>query len=158
MQYRFEFLNETKLVGMHKSTSHANDQTFELWSGFMPHKKEIINTLSTELFSLQIYPEGFYEEYNPETEFEKWAAVPVSEHSFLPDTMEPFTIPSGLYVVFDFKGGAEDAGVFFTYIFTRWLPASGYQLDNRPHFEILGDKYKNNDPESEEEIWIPVRK
>jgi AraC family transcriptional regulator len=48
--------------------------------------------------------------------------------------------------------------VFFTYIFTRWLPASGYQLDNRPHFEILGDKYKNNDPESEEEIWIPVRK
>lgn len=45
----------------------------------------------------------------------------------------------------------------FQYIFGTWLPASGYYLDNRPHFEILGHKYKNNDPDSEEEIWIPVK-
>jgi len=30
-------------------------------------------------------------------------------------------------------------------------------LDDRPHFEVLGDKYKNADPDSEEEIWIPIR-
>jgi AraC family transcriptional regulator len=35
------------------------------------------------------------------------------------------------------------------------LPGSEYFLDNRPHFEVLGDKYKNNDPTSEEEIWKP---
>jgi predicted transcriptional regulator YdeE len=29
--------------------------------------------------------------------------------------------------------------------------------DDRPHFEVLGKNYKNNDPVSEEEIWIPVR-
>jgi hypothetical protein len=23
---------------------------------------------------------------------------------------------------------------------------------------LLGEKYKNNDPDSEEEIWIPIRK
>jgi AraC family transcriptional regulator len=38
------------------------------------------------------------------------------------------------------------------------LPASGYELDDRPHFEILGERYKNNDPDSEEELWFPVRK
>ena len=32
-----------------------------------------------------------------------------------------------------------------------------YILDNRPHFEVLGGKYKNNDSNSEEEIWIPVK-
>lgn len=32
-----------------------------------------------------------------------------------------------------------------------------YEIDFRPHFEILGEKYKNNDPGSEEEVWIPVR-
>jgi AraC family transcriptional regulator len=38
------------------------------------------------------------------------------------------------------------------------LPLSKeYELDDRPHFEILGDKYKNNDPNSEEEIWIPIK-
>jgi AraC family transcriptional regulator len=29
-------------------------------------------------------------------------------------------------------------------------------LDDRPHFEVLGEKYKNNDPTSEKEIWIPI--
>jgi predicted transcriptional regulator YdeE len=42
------------------------------------------------------------------------------------------------------------------YIYTEWLPASNYELDNRPQFEILGVKYKTNDPNSEEEIWIPI--
>jgi len=37
------------------------------------------------------------------------------------------------------------------------VPSSDYELDNRPQFEILGQKYKNNDPSSEEEIWIPVK-
>jgi AraC family transcriptional regulator len=34
---------------------------------------------------------------------------------------------------------------------------SAYDLDNRPHFEILGEKYKNESPDSEEELWIPVK-
>jgi AraC family transcriptional regulator len=45
----------------------------------------------------------------------------------------------------------------FQYIFGTWLPNSEYVLDNRPHFEILGEKYKNDDPTSEEEIWIPIK-
>ncbi|EPE83362.1 GyrI-like small molecule binding domain protein [Leptospira noguchii str. 1993005606] len=42
------------------------------------------------------------------------------------------------------------------YIFQEWLPNSGYKL--KPHFELLGSKYKNNDPTSEEEVWIPIVK
>jgi AraC family transcriptional regulator len=34
---------------------------------------------------------------------------------------------------------------------------SKYLLDNRPHFETLGEKYKNEDPSSEEEVWIPIK-
>jgi AraC family transcriptional regulator len=57
--------------------------------------------------------------------------------------------------VFNYKGRTGDSDVF-TYIFGSWLPGSSYLLDDRPHFEILGEKYKNNDPDSEEEIWIPI--
>ncbi|MEN9524835.1 MAG: hypothetical protein RLZZ256_219, partial [Bacteroidota bacterium] len=32
-----------------------------------------------------------------------------------------------------------------------------YLLDERPHVEVMGSKYKNNDPASEEDIWIPIR-
>ncbi|MFT5513068.1 MAG: AraC family transcriptional regulator, partial [Bacteroidia bacterium] len=45
----------------------------------------------------------------------------------------------------------------FGYIFGEWIPNSIYDIDSRPHFEILGDKYKNDHPNSEEEIWIPIK-
>ncbi len=71
--------------------------------------------------------------------------------------METYTLVRGLYAVFDYKGLHTDTKIFY-YIFETWLPKSNdYCLDDRPHFEILGAKYKNNDPNSEEQIWIPVR-
>lgn len=63
----------------------------------------------------------------------------------------------GLYAVFDYKGSSE-VHKFIQYIYTSWLPNSEYKLDHRPHFEVLGEKYKNNDPNSEEEIWIPIQR
>ena len=89
-------------------------------------------------------------------EFEKWAAVEVAAFDDVPEGLETFTLGGGRYAVFDYKGASTDSRIF-VYIFTEWLPASGYALDDRPHFEILGDRYRNADPESEEEIWIPIK-
>jgi len=83
--------------------------------------------------------------------------VAVEEASAISDQMETMTIPEGWYAVFYYKGPGGDPGIF-KYIFNQWLPSSEYRLDQRPHFEILGEKYKNGHPDSEEEIWIPVVK
>jgi AraC family transcriptional regulator len=104
---------------------------------------------------LQIYERGF--KYSPDTEFEKWALSEVTDFDNVPNYMETFTLEGGLYAVFNYKGNSNDTSVF-QYIFTNWLPNSAFLLDNRPHFEVLGEKYKNNDPNSEEEIWIPIKK
>ena len=124
----------------------------------MPRRKEIKNNLTAELFSMQVYPQSFdFTFSNLHAEFEKWAAVEVSDFETVPDEMETCTLAGGLYAVFDYKGLSTDTKIF-QYIFGTWLPNSkSYLLDDRPHFEILGDKYKNNDPNSEEEIWIPIK-
>jgi AraC family transcriptional regulator len=88
--------------------------------------------------------------------FEKWAAVEVSEFNSVPEGMASFILNSGHYAVFYYKGLSTDTEIF-RYIFGIWLPGSGFELDDRPHFEVLGEKYKNNDPDSEEEIWIPIK-
>lgn len=110
--------------------------------------------MTTDLISLQIYPPGF--DFSPNTQFEKWAAIEVSDFEHVPDGMESLLLPEGLYAVFHYKGSSMDTRIF-QYIFGEWLPKSGYQLNNRPHFEVLGEKYKNASPDSEEEIWIPVK-
>lgn len=136
--------------------SLINNTTFELWRSFMTTKIKIQNSIGTDSYSIQVYPPTYFENFDPNTTFEKWAAVEVSNFENIPDAMETFTIPSGWYAVFLYKGLSSDNRIF-NYIFTEWLPNFEYHLDNRPHFEILGEKYKNNDPNSEEEIWIPIK-
>lgn len=142
---------------MHRRMSLAANRTGELWQNFMPNLSKIENRVGDELYAVQIYNEGHFANFDPATEFEKWATVEVENQRNIPTGMQAFEIPQGLYAVFLHKGSASTGDVTFNYIFQTWLPNSGYELDNRPHFEILGAKYKNNLPDSEEEIWIPVK-
>ena len=154
----FKIIPEKKLVGKCIKMTLADNKTFELWQSFMPRRKEITNNLTNELLSLQVYdPSLDFKDFNLETVHEKWAAVEVSDFDTIPDEMVPFTLAGGLYAVFLYKGNPNDFAKTFHYIFGVWLPASDYLLDTRPHFEILGEKYKNNDPDSEEEVWIPIK-
>ncbi|MGC2237258.1 MAG: GyrI-like domain-containing protein [Pyrinomonadaceae bacterium] len=151
---------EIKLIGMRERMSFAENRTFELWREFMPRRFEVENALPNRLYSVQIYDIAPYsEKFNMHTEFEKWAAVEVSEFIQTPEGMETHILSGGEYAVFDYKGTPEMFHKTAQYIFLEWLPASGFELDAREHFEILGEKYLgSNNPESEEEIWIPVKR
>jgi len=99
----------------------------------------------------------FFKNFNPNHPFEKWACREVKDFENIPDGMSTIEIPEGLYAVFHYKGDNSQAVEMYNYIFTDWLPNSEYQLDLRPHFEILGEAYKYNDPASEEDIYIPIK-
>lgn len=134
--------------------SITDNNTHGLWRGFMPHRNKIKSRLSEDLISLKLYPDNF--DFNPDSEFEKWALAEVADYDNIPENMEIFDLQGGLYAIFDYKGLNTDDRIF-RYIFETWLPKSDYILDNRPHFELLGAKYRNNDPESEEKIYIPIK-
>lgn len=157
MNPRIEILSEKKLIGKRMKMSLSNNKTPELWKSFMPRRNEIQNCIGSNLYSMQIYDPLYFKNFDSNTDFEKWATIEVTDFDKVPDEMETFTIISGLYAVFTYDGDISLAPQTFEYIFTTWLPDSDYILDNRPHFEILGEKYKNNDPTSEEEIWIPIQ-
>ncbi|GEC79526.1 GyrI-like domain-containing protein [Flavobacterium aquatile] len=145
----------TKFIGKNLSFTYVDYRTFELWSSFMPRRKEIKNVIGNEVYNIQINPKDF--DFKPNTPFVKWAAVAVTNFDYIPDEMETLVMEEGLYAVFNYKGDQTNAAAFFNSIYTEWLPSSGYQLDSRPQFEILGEKYKNDSSESEEEIWIPIK-
>jgi AraC family transcriptional regulator len=146
-----------KLIGIQLEMSLVENRVGELWKSFMPRRNEIQQKVSTDLISVQVYDPIFdFENFNPTTKFRKWAAVEVIDFNSIPNEMETYELEDGLYAVFHYQGLNTDPQIF-KYIFREWLPNSDYELDMRPHFEILGEKYKNNDPTSEEEIWIPIK-
>ncbi|GAB3323664.1 hypothetical protein GCM10027299_20110 [Larkinella ripae] len=155
---RTEILPEKKFVGKRLRMSFASDRTGELWRSFMPRRKEITNPVTADLISLQVYEKPLTSaDFTPTTEFEKWALVEVADFNTVPAGLEAFTLPGGLYAVFLYQGASGEFAETVQAIFGGWLSHSEYVLDNRPHFEVLGEKYKNNDPDSEEEIWVPIR-
>lgn len=155
MTPRIETSTEKKLVGKQLTMSFANYKIGELWRSFLSRRKEITNNLTSDLISMVIYKPTHFTDFKPTNEFEKWATVEVLDFENIPDEFDKFVLPSGLYAVFSYKGLNTDHSVF-QYFFETWIPNSEYMLDDRPHFEVLGEKYKNNDPTSEEEIWIPI--
>lgn len=156
MNPRIKMLSEKKLIGKRITMSLTVNKTGELWKSFMQRRNEIQNIIGSELYSLQVYESSYFHNFNPNTEFEKWAAIEVLNFDFVPAGMKTFVLPGGLYAVFHYKGLSSDNSIFEK-IFGTWLPESEFELDNRPHFEVLGNNYKNDDPDSEEEIWIPVK-
>ena len=136
MTPRIVELKSKKFVGLSEEMSLVDNKTFEVWKNFRQHSKKVPNKLSQDFISLQDYPEDYFETFSPAKNFVKWACVEVDSFK---------EIPSGLGSLF-LEGGLG-----------KWIPNSNYILDHRPHFEVLGAKYKNNDSTSEEEIWIPIK-
>jgi AraC family transcriptional regulator len=158
MQPELRNFRKKEFIGKRMVMSFSDNKTFQLWQSFMPLLGKIENRIGSELYSVEVYSSSFFEDFSPENQFEKWAAIELSGYNKIPEGMESLTIPSGLYAVFLHKGPAGEGPKTYSYIFRQWLPASEYSLDGRPHFAVMGEKYKRDDPASEEELWIPVKK
>ncbi|WP_374446309.1 GyrI-like domain-containing protein [Epilithonimonas sp.] len=153
LAHRIEFIKSKKLIGFSMTTSFQDDKTPVLWKKFMMRRKEIFNRISNQLFSLQIYPDNF----TPGQSFRKYALAEVSDFDNIPNDFDTFELESGKYLVFTYKGKAENGPELFRYIFQNFIPENQFEVDDRPHFEIFYDDYDPNSDFAEEEIWIPVK-
>jgi len=169
---RIEERASGQYIGICMSMSLMEDKTGQLWRQFMTRRHEILYRSNTDVVSLQVYPKGYFSEFDPSRAFVKWALAEVGNVSgdewnvsaekgeneerggLVPEGMEVFEMQGGLYAVFAHRG--SDPAIF-DHIYGEWLMASDFELDDRPHFEVLDVQYRHSDPDSEEEIWIPIR-
>jgi len=143
-----------EIIGLSAITQMGAHQDIPfLWKTFMPRKQEINNTVSKALIAMQIF--SLQDDGQPKANYTIWACTEVNGFSKLPKGMETYTIPKGEYAVFVHKG--MNASATYLQIMNEWLPTSGYEIDDRPHFQVMGDKYKNGSEASEEDFYVPVK-
>lgn len=159
MEPLIEELPARKLIGLKMETSLSENKTLELWRSFRQLAKQIESPLPGS-YSVQVYPAGTkVEVYDPVAKFDKWAAVSVDNWESVPAGLETLLIPAGTYAKFMHIGPAHTVFKLMTYIFTEWLPVSGFRLAERPYFDYMPPEYKGpKHPEAEEEIWIPIER
>jgi len=149
-------IKDKQLVGKSCRMSMVNNRTAELWKSFMAVRSTIPSQPFQELIALQVYGATYFTSFDAKKEFDQWACIEVENLKENPHEMQPFLLPGGLFAVFNYKGPSKDHRIF-EYIYGTWVPQSKFQLDERPNFQVMGKKYSNNSPFSEEEIWIPLR-
>ena len=154
---RIEIMPATLLVGRSLEMSRENDKTPELWRSFMPIRGSVHNRKGSHFYSVQLYPKSDPEPFKSTTVFTKWAAVEVTDFESIPGSLEPYTMKGGQYAVFEHIGPARTFPMTIATIFTKWLPTSGYSIDDRAHFEKLEEGYSPIDENAREEIWIPIK-
>jgi AraC family transcriptional regulator len=160
MTPEIKILPPKKLIGMSIDTSLANYGAPALWQRFMPQVKHIDNKMGREKYSIQIYDKLLnYDDFNPELMFKYWAATEVKNFDSVPPEMESLELPGGKYAVFIHKGTMADFQSTLNFIYLKWLPDSEFELDYRPHFELLNERYLGpNNPNSEEQVWVPIKR
>jgi AraC family transcriptional regulator len=85
------------------------------------------------------------------------ACVEVSNADIIPEGTVKGIIPSGTYAVFTHVGPTENLDQTFSYAYTTGLAEENLALTGDFDIEVYDDRYKEGSPDSELDIYIPVR-
>ena len=98
-------------------------------------------------------------EYAETRNFYVMVGVEIADLEDLPLELSVKVLPAGSYAVFTLRG-PEIASNWPDAIYKGWLPESGYEEARKFTVERYdGERFKGiDDPESELDIWVPVRK
>ena len=151
-------LPETYYLGHKVEMTLENNKTQELFRGFMPLRKQILNKSSEYVLLLHEYnKQTTFENFTPQTIHTNWALQQVNALELSTSDFLHYTLPSQNYAIFLHSGGVAEFAGSMHYIFSDWFPNSGYEIVQVPHFEKILPVFPPQPETREEEIWIPIK-
>ena len=140
-----------KFVGMEIGEDellHVEMPIAKLWGRFEKTQKKIPHRSRGVAYGLYMRTEG------PASHAIYVAATAVSEFDELPEGHKQYEIPGGLYALFQFSGGVDALEEASQYIYSEWLPKSGYEIREGFDMEMYAKDY---DEKGIVKIAVPVR-
>lgn len=102
----------------------------------------------------------FYDDpdLTPEAELRSAACVPCAEGVDLPDGTQELRRPAGTYAKLEYVGPYADMKDAYRWLYGVWLPASGYDIADRPGFEAYLNSPVDTAPQDlRSDIYLPVQ-
>lgn len=152
---RFEHRDAFFVVGYSDyGAFFENNDISELWDRFIEVMDEVPNKVNPAV----CYGVEFYTEEG--LAVQKWnymAALEVSTLEAIPIAMVGKVIPAQMYAVFTHKGSIDTLSHSFKVIYDEWLPTSEYEPAAMFDFELYDERFNHGSPNSEVDIYLPVR-
>lgn len=158
MDIRIEKNKQFKLVGVTANTSMGFQAIGMCWGQLHQRKGEIENRTDLNfLVGVNDYSAYDVTEAGQQA-FDYYAAAEVASFAKAPEMMVTKELPTSDYVVFTYRGKAQDSmEPVVNYIYREWFPESSCVLNENARFDLVryGEETDENG-ESSIEYWVPV--
>lgn len=144
-------LDGFKFVGLRYFGDNKNQEIKGLWGEFNKNcdKFKHVKTNSPAI-GLCIMIPGEMEK------FEYSAGFMVDSTADMDPMFVSRDVPPSKYAVFTHKGLLTNLMETYQYIFGVWAKKTDYKINELLNFEWYDDRFKDNDPSSEFDIYIPI--
>lgn len=138
-----------KAIGLTYFGTNQKGEIPKLWETFNNRYKVIPNISHSRLCY------GICDDMpDAEGKFSYTACAEVDSFLDVPLGMETRTVPGGKYLVYTYSGDLKDLNEFYENIFSKWLLASGQEMDMRPQLELYDERFMHN---GEFDIYVPIK-
>lgn len=158
IEVKSEIINKETfwVVGMeYRGSKEHHGEIPKLWGKFDGRSKEISNRQGKVVsYGVCFSTPSMLQK----DEFYYMASVPVTSSDDVPEGMVAKEIKGGDFVVITHKGPISKISDTLDYVYGSWLPKSGFDPDDRANLELYDQRFKFEDPESEFDILVPIKK
>jgi AraC family transcriptional regulator len=121
------------------------------WQKFVPHIGHIAGQVGGKAYGVGC---NFDEDGN----FDYICGVEVGDFSRVPADWSRVRIPEQEYAVFTHRDHISTIRSTWATIWNKWLPESGREVADAPHFELYGEDFNSVTGRGLVEIWLPLKK
>jgi AraC family transcriptional regulator len=144
------------LGGRYSLDTHQNIPA--LWQRFQPHLGNIPGQVFVGGGAKGWRTFGVCYNMDDNGSFDYLAGVEVSGFSSdLPAEFARLRIPSQRYAIFTHREHVSTIHMVGMTIWTKWLPASGYEAVDAPFFEYYGEEFDGRTGMGGFQMWIPIK-
>jgi AraC family transcriptional regulator len=144
-----------KIVGMKTRTTIKNNTIPQLWDKFNKVSCSIPNVKVNKV-ALGICPPVETKDFNEEKPFDYITGLIVENFENVPKDMITYEIPAQKYAVITHRGALDKLQETYNYLFT-WSKESGHEFNGGAEFELYDERFMFGSPESEMDIYRPVK-
>lgn len=148
----FGHFDEMLFIGVKRIiTPETHQEISAVWESFVTRMGDITNVKVA-------YPFGVCEpiEGAGHHRMNYFAAMSVSNFSFIPKDMNTCVAPEGEYAVFTHVGSLDFFPKTMDYIFSKWLPEAGVQHRGGPEVEVYDHRFDPINRRGEIDYRVPV--
>jgi len=120
------------------------------WQRFLPRFGHVPDQIGNVAYGVA---------YNADCEgnFDYIAGAEVRDFSRTPPELARVRVPAQRYAVFAHRDHISNIRNTMAAIWSDWLPSSGHELADAPHFERYGPEFDGSTGHGGLEVWIPIK-